>query len=103
MLHYVEEHRYEPPDEFIRGALECPPTASAEYLRLIRDVGFWHPRAFSFGDNVRVLPSPATVSLAGLVGRVVGHSEPSVSKVQVHFHETGLSLWLSEQVLELVD
>jgi hypothetical protein len=103
LLHYIKEHRYKPPDEFIRAVLDCPPTTSAEYLQLLRDLGFWHPRAFSFGDNVRVLPTPATVGLAGLVGLVVGQSEPSLAKVQVHFLETGLSLWLSEQVLELVD
>jgi hypothetical protein len=31
--HYVDHHRYQPPDEFCRALESCPPMASPEYLR----------------------------------------------------------------------
>ena len=75
------------------------------------------PRAISFGDNVRVLSAPATVErgLAGLVGQVYGQTTPSLTKVEVvgetkedyavnvYFKEKDEAVWLSEQLLELVD
>ena len=75
------------------------------------------PRAISFGDNVRVLSTPATVGrrLAGLIGQVYGETTPSLTKVEVigettedyainvFFKERGEALWLTEELLELVD
>lgn len=71
----------------------------------------------SFGDNVRVRDTPATVAagLAGLSGSVSGHTTPSVTGVEVigdlladfavnvHFTDRGESYWFAEQLLEFVD
>lgn len=32
LLHYVEAHRYRPPERFITAVLECPPMRSEAYL-----------------------------------------------------------------------
>ena len=117
LLHYIEEHRYKPPDEFVRAMLNCPPTASAAYLQRLRELGFWRPHAISFGDTVRVCSVPATLvrGLGGLVGQVYGQTTPSLTKVKVigevtqdyalhvHFASRGETVWFSEQLLELVD
>jgi hypothetical protein len=31
IVHYIDAHRYKPPDEFIRAVMECPPTRTAKY------------------------------------------------------------------------
>jgi hypothetical protein len=35
ILHYVVEHRYRPPDEFMHALQQCPPQGSGEYVTLI--------------------------------------------------------------------
>jgi len=35
VFHYVIEHRYRPPDEFIAALEQCPPRGSPEFLALI--------------------------------------------------------------------
>ena len=64
-----------------------------------------------------MLSAPATVDrgLAGLIGQVYGQTTPSLTKVEVigeptedyavnvFFKEKGEALWLSEELLELVD
>ena len=35
VLHYVRDHGYRPPEEFVRALMECPPQGSAEYLNLV--------------------------------------------------------------------
>jgi hypothetical protein len=71
----------------------------------------------SFGDNVRVLPTPETQSLglAGLVGQVYGQTTPSVTGVSVvgqcaqdyainvQFEGRSDSIWFASQLLEFVD
>ena len=70
-----------------------------------------------FGDLVRVASTPETeqAGLAGLVGRVRGETQPSVSGVvviggaaddfalQVQFDERGESHWLAFDLVEFVD
>ncbi len=70
-----------------------------------------------FGDLVRVATTPETerAGLAGLVGRVRGETQPSVSGVavigggaddfalQVQFDERGESQWLAFDLVEFVD
>ena len=36
ILHYVEEHRYCPPQSFIDAVRQCPEQGSREYLLLVR-------------------------------------------------------------------
>jgi hypothetical protein len=71
----------------------------------------------SFGDNVRVLPSPATeaAGVAGRVGNVFGETMPSSSGVtvigaaeedfalNVFFEELNKGFWFAENLLELLD
>jgi hypothetical protein len=35
IVHYVREHSYRPPEEFMAAVLECPAQGSADYLALI--------------------------------------------------------------------
>jgi hypothetical protein len=71
----------------------------------------------SFGDNVRVLPAPETVSrgIAGLTGQVYGFTTPSVTGVSViggggedfalniSIAEHGSDFWLAAHLVELID
>jgi hypothetical protein len=73
--------------------------------------------AISFGDNVRVVPTPLTSSLglAGLTGAVYGETTPSVTGVDVVGEATAdyainvqldsrdESLWFAPELLEFVD
>ena len=46
VLHYVETHRYRPPDAFVRAVLACPKMGSSRYLRALRYAGAdqtWFP------------------------------------------------------------
>lgn len=36
VVHYVEDHGYQPPAEFIEAVLSCPTQESPEYLELLR-------------------------------------------------------------------
>jgi hypothetical protein len=71
----------------------------------------------TFGDNVRIRPSPETESkgLAGLVGNVYGQKTPSVSAVEVigeltsdyainvFFEDRHESFWFAPALVEFVD
>mgnify|MGYP000285989531 CR=1 FL=1 len=73
--------------------------------------------AIAFGDNVRVVSTPLTVSLglAGLTGAVYGETTPSVTGVEViggaaHDYAINVqldgrdeSLWFAPELLEFVD
>ncbi len=39
VIHYLEAHRYRPPDGFVRAVLACPRMGSSRYLRALRDAG----------------------------------------------------------------
>jgi hypothetical protein len=39
ILHYMNAHRYLPPDEFCRAVLKCPPMRSPEYRRRLLSAG----------------------------------------------------------------
>jgi hypothetical protein len=74
-------------------------------------------QAPSFGDNVRVLAAPETVSrgIAGLTGQVYGFTTPSVTGVSViggggddfalniSIADRGSDFWLAAHLVELVD
>jgi hypothetical protein len=34
--HYIEAHRYQPPESFVSSVLECPSPSSAEYREMVR-------------------------------------------------------------------
>lgn len=71
----------------------------------------------TFGDNVRVRPSPETEArgVAGLLGQVYGETTPSVTGVavigevtrdhalNVHFEGRAESPWFAPELLEFVD
>ena len=71
----------------------------------------------SFGDNVRVLPSPETeaLELAGQEGQVYGESTPSVTglevigdlksdfAINVFFESRNTGYWFAPELLEFVD
>jgi hypothetical protein len=71
----------------------------------------------TFGDNVRVRPSPETEArgVAGLLGQVYGETTPSVTGVavigevtrdhalNVHFEGRTETLWFAPELLEFVD
>jgi hypothetical protein len=73
--------------------------------------------SISFGDKVRVRPSPETEAhgLAGLCGQVYGETTPSVTGVSVigrvtrdyalnvHFEGRAETLWFAPELLEFVD
>jgi hypothetical protein len=39
ILHYIEAHRYRPPDEFLTAIRECPPMGGVQYQRALDDAG----------------------------------------------------------------
>lgn len=71
----------------------------------------------SFGDNVRIVSTPLTVSLgfAGLRGEVRGETTPSVMgmevigeltddyAINVHLDERDESHWFAPELVELID
>jgi hypothetical protein len=71
----------------------------------------------SFGDRVRVRPTPVTIplGLAGLIGQVYGETRPSATGIEVigstaedyainvAFPDKADTLWLSLDSLEFVD
>jgi hypothetical protein len=71
----------------------------------------------SFGDNVRIVPTPVTeeAGVAGLIGNVFGETKPSVSGVSVigtvtddfalnvFFEQRKEALWFSRDLVELLD
>lgn len=71
----------------------------------------------SFGDNVRVRPTPETESLglAGAIGQVYGETTPSVTGVEVvgelgddrafavQFDDRADGVWFGADALDLVD
>jgi hypothetical protein len=73
--------------------------------------------AVSFGDNVRVLPTPETETkgLAGQVGQIYGWTTPSITGVsviggvaadvaiRVQFAGRDEGFWFSPELLELID
>ena len=73
--------------------------------------------AITFGDNVRVVSTPLTVSLglAGLTGQVYGETTPSVTRVEVvggaaadyainvQLNGREETVWFAPELLEFVD
>ncbi len=73
--------------------------------------------SISFGDHVRVRPTPETEThgVAGLCGQVYGETTPSVTGVSVigtvrhdyalnvHFDGRAQTLWFAPELLEFVD
>jgi hypothetical protein len=41
ILHYVSEHNYAPPHEFVLALLACPPQGSRRYFALLRGLPTW--------------------------------------------------------------
>ena len=41
ILHYVAEHGYAPPEEFVAAVLVCPPQGSREYFTLLHGLRTW--------------------------------------------------------------
>lgn len=41
VLHYVSEHSYAPPEEFVAAVMACPIQGSREYLALLRRLPTW--------------------------------------------------------------
>ena len=41
VLHYVSEHGYAPPEEFVQAVLDCPPQGSRSYLTLLHQLPCW--------------------------------------------------------------
>lgn len=41
ILHYVQQHRYLPPAEFIDALRNCPPRGSDGFMALLEDFGRW--------------------------------------------------------------
>jgi hypothetical protein len=39
IVHYVNAHRYRPPDEFCKAVIACPPMGSSEYRRALLSSG----------------------------------------------------------------
>jgi hypothetical protein len=42
IVHYVEEHNYLPPDEFIKAVLTCPEYGSEEFVETLRSANGGH-------------------------------------------------------------
>jgi hypothetical protein len=46
VVHYIEDHGYRPPDEFLVAVQTCPEQGSAEFLELLQPFEhIWHDRA----------------------------------------------------------
>lgn len=41
VLHFVSEHSYAPPEEFVQAVLDCPPQGSRSFLTLLHQLPFW--------------------------------------------------------------
>jgi hypothetical protein len=45
ILHYIEMHNYQPPEEFIKAVMYCPPQQSASYKELVSPfLHYWKRR-----------------------------------------------------------
>ena len=42
IVHYVETHRYLPPDEFIQAVMACPAQGSEDYFSLLKRFPNWY-------------------------------------------------------------
>jgi hypothetical protein len=40
VVHYIESHGYQPPEEFIAAVMACPPQESAEFFGMLRPFGY---------------------------------------------------------------
>ncbi|AWM39925.1 hypothetical protein C1280_24920 [Gemmata obscuriglobus] len=40
IVHYVEDHQYQPPEEFVAAVLACPPQKSDAFLEMLRPFGY---------------------------------------------------------------
>jgi len=58
ILHYVAEHGYAPPEEFITAVLACPPQGSREYLRLLHGLRTWWSHMLGSKSVEDVLKAP---------------------------------------------
>jgi hypothetical protein len=47
IVHYITQHRYLPPYEFIEALRLCPPQGSADFMTLMMDFGTWHEAKFA--------------------------------------------------------
>ena len=50
ILHYIADHGYAPPEEFIAAVLDCPPQGSRAYLTLLHGLPTWWTR-MRLGDK----------------------------------------------------
>jgi hypothetical protein len=48
IVHYIEEHRYRPPNEFIAAVMACPEQGSEAYCALINRFPDWQERMKQF-------------------------------------------------------
>jgi hypothetical protein len=39
IVHYIDDHAYAPPEEFVRAVLACPPMESPEYMAAVQKNG----------------------------------------------------------------
>ena len=46
IVHYIEEHRYYPPDSFVEVLRNCPPQGSPEFMQRMREFGDWWDAQF---------------------------------------------------------
>jgi hypothetical protein len=44
IAHYIDAHRYEPPEDFMAAVTECPPMRSMEYLKSLKRCGARAPQ-----------------------------------------------------------
>ncbi|MGL6076625.1 MAG: hypothetical protein ACRC8S_20920 [Fimbriiglobus sp.] len=40
IIHYIDSHSYQPPEEFITAVLSCPPQNSEAFLEMLRVLGY---------------------------------------------------------------
>ena len=58
ILHYIDNHGYLPPQEFIRAVLSCPPMGSQDYFRaLVREGGLRWSEDLGLPESSRVGPA----------------------------------------------
>jgi hypothetical protein len=51
IVHYIEEHRYLPPQQFIEAVRHCPPQGSEDFMVMMKDFRLWWEAQMEAAEN----------------------------------------------------
>lgn len=82
IVHYIREHGYCPPTDFLAAAMTCPEPGSGDYFRNLRAAGL-DPVTFTLRDAVK----PASLDALGEMGFTsMEQWEQKRAHAERHFH-----------------